>query len=298
MVAMVAPAFAMEWMTDFDAAKAKAVAENKPLLVDFTGSDWCYYCKLLSEKVFNTPEFAAYAEGKFIPVELDFPRSKPMDPQQKERNMALSNQYHVNGFPTVLVLTPQGDVLGGFVGGADSLSKVQPSLDKALENAKLLETAKAATGVDRAKAFAKLYAELPDNLKKQAEVYKKEILDNDKDDVTGFRDALAAEQEMQALALEFRRAKDVASIISLIDEKLPNVKPANKMQLMLIKSHCMVMLSETEEDILKAKQTALDAAALASDAQESEKLRSVIEKEYADPAAVLEQVRAARNKLH
>lgn len=296
MVAMVAPAFAMEWMTDFDAAKEKAVAENKPLLVDFTGSDWCYYCKVLSEKVLSTPEFAAYAESKFIPVELDFPRTKPADPKQQERNMELSRQYGIAGFPTVLVLSPQGDVLGGFVGGADSLARVQPALDAALENLKLLESAKAASGSERAKAFAKLFSALPDGIKAKAEDYKKEIVENDKDNVTGLLDVFAAEDEMRAVAAELQNAKSYDDLIALIDQKLSNVMPANKAQLMLIKSHCMVMLSETKEDILKAKQMALEAIALIPDAQEAEKLRSHLEKQYADTAALLEMAKKARSQ--
>ncbi len=296
MAAMVAPAFAMEWMTDFETAKEKAVAENKPLLVDFTGSDWCYFCKVLSEKVLSKPEFAAYAENKFIPVELDFPSSKSIDPKQLERNKAVSKRYGIQGFPTVLVLSPQGDILGGFVGGADSLARVQPALDGALENLKLLEAAKAATGLERAKAFAKLYSALPDEMKEKAGDYKKEIKENDKDNVTGFSDVIAAEEEMRALTVEILRAGDYASVLSLIDRKLPNVMPANKPKLMYIKSRCMTMLAETEEDVLKAKQTALDAAALIPDAKEAEELRAEVENQYADTAALLEMAKKARSR--
>ncbi|MCK5682332.1 thioredoxin family protein, partial [bacterium] len=35
------------WQTDFAAAKAQAQKENKLLLIDFTGSDWCGWCKKL-----------------------------------------------------------------------------------------------------------------------------------------------------------------------------------------------------------------------------------------------------------
>lgn len=296
MAAMVAPAFAMEWMTDFETAKEKAVAENKPLLVDFTGSDWCYYCKVLSEKVLSTPEFAAYAENKFIPVELDFPSSKPIDPKQLERNKAVSGRYDIQGFPTVLVLSPQGDILGGFVGGADSMARVQPALDEALENLKLLEAAKAATGLERAKAFAKLYSALPDEMKEKAGDYKKEIKENDKDNATGFADVIAAEEEMRALTMEILSAKDYASVLSLIDRKLPDAMPANKPKLMLLKSSCMTMLAETEEDVLKAKQTALEAVGLIPDAKEAEELRAEVENQYADTAALLEMAKKARSR--
>ncbi|MDT8391733.1 MAG: thioredoxin family protein [Lentisphaeria bacterium] len=38
-------AFAAEgWMTDYDAALKKAKAENKVVILDFSGSDWCVWC--------------------------------------------------------------------------------------------------------------------------------------------------------------------------------------------------------------------------------------------------------------
>ena len=65
--ALVAPATAAEgWMTDFPAAQKKAQAENKLVLVDFTGSDWCRPCIELQRNVLDTPEFRQYAEDKFV----------------------------------------------------------------------------------------------------------------------------------------------------------------------------------------------------------------------------------------
>ena len=64
------------WMTDFDAAVKKATAENKKLLVDFSGSDWCGWCIKLDEEVFSKQEFIDEASKQFIFVLLDFPRKK------------------------------------------------------------------------------------------------------------------------------------------------------------------------------------------------------------------------------
>ena len=60
-------------MSDFEAAKAKAKAENKLLLVDFTGSDWCVWCKKLKAEVFDQDTFQTAAPEQFVLVELDFP---------------------------------------------------------------------------------------------------------------------------------------------------------------------------------------------------------------------------------
>ena len=98
-------------MTDFDAAKAKAAAENKPLLVDFTGSDWCGWCIKLKEEVFSQPAFQEYAEDELVLVELDFPQGKPQSAELKEQNASLARQYGIRGFPTILILSPEGELI-------------------------------------------------------------------------------------------------------------------------------------------------------------------------------------------
>ncbi len=62
---MVAPALGAEWMTDFEAAKARAAAENKAILVNFTGSDWCGYCMRMKRNVLDKQEFLDYTRDKF-----------------------------------------------------------------------------------------------------------------------------------------------------------------------------------------------------------------------------------------
>lgn len=99
------------WMTDFDAAKAKAKAENKPMLVDFTGSDWCGWCIKLDKEVFSKAAFKNYAEKNLILVEIDFPRKKEQSPETKAQNEALAEKYGIRGFPTILILDPGGEVI-------------------------------------------------------------------------------------------------------------------------------------------------------------------------------------------
>lgn len=296
MATMLAPAFAAEWMTDMEAAKAKAAAENKLVLADFTGSDWCYYCKLLSEKVLNTPEFADYAKDKFVLMEVDMPREKPLSPEQTAQNQALCEQYHIKGFPTILVITPQGEVLGGFVGGASSLQEVQEPLDTALKNRELLALAKSSTGVARAKAYADIYNSLSPACRALADDYRREAVENDPDDTTGFRSQLAAEQKMRALSREIAQAATPAAAEAIIDKNLPTAPLHNKIQLLFMKSSIMTMQAETEDDIIKAKQVALEAAGLIPDKEESEKLRTAVEQGYAAPAEMLKQVKERRSR--
>jgi thiol-disulfide isomerase/thioredoxin len=104
------------WLTDLDAAKAQGVKENKPVLVDFTGSDWCPPCKSLHKVVFESPEFAATA-SRYVLVELDFPRNKPQTSELKAKNREWQQKYAVNSFPTVLLLDAKSGDVFGRVGG-------------------------------------------------------------------------------------------------------------------------------------------------------------------------------------
>ncbi|MFQ3225535.1 MAG: protein disulfide-isomerase [Lentimonas sp.] len=111
------------WMTDFEAAKAKAKAENKPMLLDFTGSDWCGWCIKLDEEVFGETAFKEYASAELVLVELDFPRGKEQSAELKAQNEKLAQQYGVRGFPTILVLSPEGELIektGYQRGGAEA----------------------------------------------------------------------------------------------------------------------------------------------------------------------------------
>ncbi|MGJ8653707.1 MAG: thioredoxin family protein [Opitutaceae bacterium] len=100
------------WMTDFEAAKVKAKAEGKPLLLDFTGSDWCGWCIKLNKEVFSKDAFKEYASAELVLVELDFPRDASKLPEGvAEQNEALAKKYNVKGFPTILVLSPEGELV-------------------------------------------------------------------------------------------------------------------------------------------------------------------------------------------
>ena len=99
------------WKTDYDAALKQAAAENKYVLVDFSGSDWCGWCMKLDREVFSQKEFIDYAKANLICVLLDFPRGKELPKAQKDANQALLDRYQVQGFPTVLILNPQGKLV-------------------------------------------------------------------------------------------------------------------------------------------------------------------------------------------
>jgi protein disulfide-isomerase len=111
------------WMTDFEAAQAKAAAEQKPMLLDFTGSDWCGWCIKLDKEVFSQEAFQNYAAEALVLVELDFPRAQGQSEELKAQNKALAEKYGIRGFPTILILSPEGELIektGYRRGGAES----------------------------------------------------------------------------------------------------------------------------------------------------------------------------------
>ena len=55
------------WLTSVPDAKTKAEKEKKLVLLDFTGLDWCGWCKKLDAEVFSKPEFASLRQNESGP---------------------------------------------------------------------------------------------------------------------------------------------------------------------------------------------------------------------------------------
>jgi protein disulfide-isomerase len=96
----------LEWKTDLVSAVDKAIAEKKPVMLFFTGSDWCGWCKRLQAEVFQMPQFAEWAKKNVVLLELDFPRRTPLPQAQQEQNMSMQRMFEVRGYPTVWFVTP------------------------------------------------------------------------------------------------------------------------------------------------------------------------------------------------
>lgn len=98
----------LTWESNLETAMQKAKQENKAVLVNFTGSDWCIWCKRLSNEVFSQSEFEKFADDNLILVKIDFPRSIEQSPETKLYNNQLAQRFGVEGFPTVLLFNSQG----------------------------------------------------------------------------------------------------------------------------------------------------------------------------------------------
>ena len=95
-----------DWNTDLEAAFAKAKKENKNVLVEFTGSDWCPPCMKMRKNVFSKKEFTSPASKDFILVELDFPNSNK---EMTKKHGVYAEKFNIEAFPTVILFDAQGE---------------------------------------------------------------------------------------------------------------------------------------------------------------------------------------------
>ena len=101
----------LKWQENLEQALAQAKEENKAVLVNFTGSDWCIWCKRLTEEVFAKVEFENYANDNLILVKLDFPRKIEQSAETKMYNNNLAQKFGIQGFPTILLFNSSGKLV-------------------------------------------------------------------------------------------------------------------------------------------------------------------------------------------
>jgi len=108
---VIAPA---KWGTDFTQAKKSASENNKFLLLNFSGSDWCGPCIQLKKEIFDSDVFNTYASQNFELVNADFPRQKKnkLSPELTQQNDSLASIYNPNGeFPLTILFNPKGKII-------------------------------------------------------------------------------------------------------------------------------------------------------------------------------------------
>lgn len=97
------------WHVDVDEAYKESKETGKPIMANFTGSDWCGWCKRLSAAVFVKPEFQKWADEHVVLLELDFPKRKSVPEEIRQQNSKLQRAFKVRGFPTVWVFEMDKD---------------------------------------------------------------------------------------------------------------------------------------------------------------------------------------------
>jgi protein disulfide-isomerase len=106
------PGFNGEWTTDYQSAMNTANGSGRSVLLFFTGSDWCGWCRRLEAEILDTEEFKTYASGNLVLVTLDFPRRIAQSDFTKRRNRELAQKYGIEGYPTIVVLNASGEEVG------------------------------------------------------------------------------------------------------------------------------------------------------------------------------------------
>ena len=96
------------WHTDLEKSIEISTKEKKPLMLFFTGSDWCGWCIRLQKEVFYKPEFIEWANKNVILVDIDFPRNKSKQSiELQQQNNLLQQQFGVQGYPTIHFVRPE-----------------------------------------------------------------------------------------------------------------------------------------------------------------------------------------------
>jgi thioredoxin-related protein len=116
-----------KWTEDYEEAQNEAKEHDLPILLLFTGSDWCGYCIQLEAGVFSKRDFEKFADRNIVLMKADFPRAKQKSAIKKQ-NAELKKEFKASGYPSVFILSPKGKTLGRIHGYGGSM--VDEYIDK------------------------------------------------------------------------------------------------------------------------------------------------------------------------
>ena len=295
------------WSHDFEAAKKQAEEENKSLLLDFTGSDWCGWCIKLNEEVFQHDAFKDGVKDKFVLVEVDFPRdNSKLSEETKEQNKMLGEKYAVRGYPTILLVDAKGKPFGetGYQKGGPE--KYVEHLDELLAGLKArdeaFEKAAGQEGVEKAKTLLSGLKEMELGDEMMAQHYAdtiEEIKKADPEDQSGF----VGEMEMKAKFAEYEekvngmaRTQDHAGALKLTQDTIDNggFEGENLQKLYFYKGMILAQSDDMEGAIAsldKAKEIApeseigMQVESIKGQMQEAQEAAEESKEEEAAPAA-------------
>jgi len=124
------------WHVSLDDALAESKKTGKPILANFTGSDWCGWCKRLDKSVFHQDGFKPWADKNVVLLELDFPRRFRLPQEIAAQNRNLAQSFGVRGYPTIWLFEAGQDEAGkdkftalGKAGYMKTLSEFQNKID-------------------------------------------------------------------------------------------------------------------------------------------------------------------------
>ncbi len=259
LAACIAPAFAADaWLTNIGEACKQAAAQNKAVLIEFTGSDWCNPCMALRKNVTGTKEFENYASKNYILVEIDLAKFKKDPTGLYKQNWGLYEAYKVRGVPCILIMDPSGNITSrfGYHPNNESMKKtLENTFRKNREFHETLAAAERKTGDAKILELTKIYKSVPEDNRHNYQALFNRLVALDKNDLSG----LVAETQKK-LAIKAMRApieadligiKDPVLLESKIDQHLLRTDLPNDLRATLLTTKAQIRLfrAKTEQDI-------------------------------------------------
>lgn len=259
------------WTDNYDEAKSTAADQDKDLLLDFTGSDWCGWCIKLKEEVFSKDAFKGYADDAFVLVELDFPKNKPQSQEIRQQNTELQEAFAVQGFPTIILADSTGKPYaktGYQQGGAEAYVEHLKSLKQArVERDEHMSAAKNSDGIEKAKHLHAALQTVGDDL---ALTHYDEQIDKiialDADNEAGLKEHYSSLQTAKEHEGMIRQAAELAqndpkAAVAMIDKLVGMDNASDETRQSALGMKCMIMLQvlQDKEGAKKALQAAIDA---------------------------------------
>jgi thioredoxin-related protein len=262
------------WTNDFEAARKKAAAENKNLLLDFTGSDWCGPCITLKKTILSQDAFKQGVKEHFVLVELDYPRDKSLlSPETVEQNRKLAERYSIRSFPTVLLVDPEGrpfSQVSLFSGGPEEgVKKVNEALTILRDRDKAFASAEKLNGPDKAKALFSALEAMKLRDQHIATFYGdvvEQIRASDPGDESGVVKTLEMKSKMENLLKELKnlgRSSKLEEALALVENALTSGDFEGEMKQQVAYEKVRLLRHLKQDDA--AIQAADEAVAIAPD---------------------------------
>jgi len=275
------------WLVSFEKAKAESAKQGKPILMEFTGSDWCPPCIQLAKNVFSKDVFKKEMPKHYILLKLDSPRDKSKQtPEEIAQYKKLSTEYKITGVPSILLTDAEGKPFyrtsgyGGqaakdWIDGMVAKKNIPEALDaaagaKGIAKAKLLDKA---LGLMGSKAAAERNDEIAEIIKLDAE--NKAGL---KAKYEGIQKVAFVEAELQKIARAGRGKTDevLEKVDALIKEHKLN--GPGLQQALFMKSSMLFQTGKKDE----AKELLLEAKEAAPDTDVAKRIDGIIKRFFAN----------------
>lgn len=282
--AAILPAFGeINWLTTPDDAYAQARESGKNVFIEFTGSDWCGFCKILKKNVLSSPEFEKALGDQYVFLELDFPRKTSLPEEQQKVNRELAKKMEITGYPSIVLTDKNGQPYAKSVGAPlkpDEFLKAAASWEQSkTDRDKHFERADALSGKEKAAALYDGLKTMDSSLWKPfyGEVVK-EIEQSDPEDTCGYKSDTEKKERIAAQKREIvniykSNRMDLEKVGKELDTMLQrnDLEPVVRQQIMI--SNAVGSFAQRRKESLETYKKDLDAV-IAIDPSSEEGVRA------------------------